>query len=34
MDQNFDDDLTNAVAFFGVPLSPNNHEFLDFPAND
>jgi hypothetical protein len=34
MDQNFDDDLINAGAFFGVPLSPNNHEFLDFPAND
>ncbi|KAL3810270.1 hypothetical protein ACHAXA_008638 [Cyclostephanos tholiformis] len=34
MDQHFDEDLMNAGAFFGAPLSPNNNEFLDFPAND
>jgi hypothetical protein len=34
MDQNFDEDLLNAGAFFGVPMSPNNEEFLNFPAND
>ena len=34
MDQHFDDDLLNAGAFFGVPMSPNNEEFLNLPAND
>ena len=35
MDQHFDDDLENAGAFFGVPMSPtNNDEFLTFPSHD
>jgi transcription factor E2F3 len=34
MDQHFDDDLENAGAFFGVPMSPNNDEFLNFPSHD
>lgn len=33
MDQHFDDDLENAGAFFGVPMSPNNDEFLNFPSH-
>ena len=33
MDQNFDDALLNAGAFFGAPLSPNN-EFLNFHTTD
>ncbi len=35
MDQHFDDDLDNAGAFFGVPMSPTNtDEFLNFPSHD
>lgn len=35
MDPHFDDDLENAGAFFGVPMSPNsNEEFLNFPSHD